>query len=157
VVSANGGRSRDRPAAELSSADLFTRIWEALADVLGTAAAATLLRRAARRAQTRHPELAEFVVVRENLEYRYTLPSAWNDRTEGTQHALRHLVGELLPLLVELTGSLVVTHLAQVPELRERGIIPPDGTSPALPGRGQNSDGTSAAPPRRGRNTDEGP
>jgi hypothetical protein len=125
VTSANGQRSHDHATAELSSAALFTLLWDSLADLLGTAAAATLVRRAARRAAPRSPELDELAIVCENREYRCTLPSAWDDWTGGTQRALHHLVGELLPLLEELTGSLVVNHLAQVPELRERGIIRP--------------------------------
>jgi hypothetical protein len=129
VTSANGQRSRGH-TSELSSAALFTLLWDALADLLGTAAAAALVRRAARRAAPRNPELDELVIVRENLAYRYTLPSAWEEWTGGTQRALQHLVGELLPLLAELTGPLVVNHLAQVPELRERGIIPPQEKGP---------------------------
>ncbi len=115
---------------EASSAALFAALWDSLANLLGTAAAATLLRRAARRAVPRDPELAELAISRESLEYRYTLPSTWNDRTGGTQRALHHLVGELLPLLAELTGPVAVRHLAQIPELRERGIIPPQEDVP---------------------------
>jgi hypothetical protein len=121
--SGNGVASRAHADAELSSAALFTLIWDALADLLGTAAAATLLRRAAGRATQRSPELRELAFVREDLAYRYTVPSAWNDLT-GAPHAIRHLVGELLPLLAELTGPLAVGHLAQIPELVGQGIIP---------------------------------
>ena len=34
------------------------------------------------------------------------------------------LTRELWPLLVELTGSLVVTVLAEIPELRDSGVVP---------------------------------
>lgn len=115
---------------EPSSAGLFKVLWDSLADLLGTAATATLLRRAARRAALRDPELAELAIVRESLEYRYTLPSTWNDRTGGGLRALHHLVGELLPLLEELTGRVAVRRLAQIPEFRERGIIPPQEEAP---------------------------
>jgi hypothetical protein len=125
MTSTNGQRSDGHASTELSSAALFTLLWDALADLLGTAATATLLRRAAGRAAPRDPELTEVAIVRENLEYRYTLPPAWDDWTGGTQRALEHLVEELLPLLVELTGPIAVNHLAQIPALRERGIIPP--------------------------------
>jgi hypothetical protein len=129
-ASRNGARSPAHARAEPSSADLFTMLWDALADLLGTAAAATLLRRAARRAEPRNPELGELAIVREKLEYRYTVPPTWKDRTGGTQRALHHLVDELLPLLVELTGPVVVRHLAQIPELRERGLVPPQEEGP---------------------------
>ncbi|HEV3189855.1 MAG TPA: hypothetical protein VGY54_05120 [Polyangiaceae bacterium] len=133
VASGNGEGTRDRASTGLSSAAVFGLLWDALADLLGTAATATLLRRAARRAASRNPELAKVAIARENLEYRYTLPTTWNDwtkplsseRPHDTQAALRDLVAELLPLLEELTGPIVVRHLAQIPELRERGIIPP--------------------------------
>ncbi len=54
---------------------LFTILWDALADLLGTAATATLLKGAARRAAARSPELAGLVIKRDGLIYRYTCPS----------------------------------------------------------------------------------
>jgi hypothetical protein len=110
--------------AHLSPGDLFTVLWEALADILGTAAAATLLRRAAKRAAARWPELATLSITRESLEYRYTVPSAWEGQAMDPPQALCELARELWALLVDLTGSVVVNHLAQVPELRDRGIVP---------------------------------
>jgi hypothetical protein len=122
--SENGGRSAARGPADLSPAALFALLWNALADLLGTAATATLLRRAAKRAVAHEPALAELVIARESLEYRYTLPPTWKDGVGGLEGPLRSLVGELLPLLVELTGPIAVRHLAQIPELRERGLVP---------------------------------
>ena len=104
--------------------DLFTVLWEALADVLGTAAAATLLRRAAKRAVPRWPELAALSITRERLEYQYTVPSPWKNPSLDPPPALCELTRELWTLLVELTGSVVVNHLAQIPELRDRGLVP---------------------------------
>jgi hypothetical protein len=132
------GSERPRgDGAGLSAAALFTLLWDGLADVLGTAATAVLVRRAARRAAPRSPELADLAISRENLEYRFTLPRAWTDRANAAAaaatadaHALRELVGELQPLLVELTGPVVVRRLAQIPELRERGIVPTDEGQP---------------------------
>ena len=111
--------SGDVTATERSAAILFKILWDALADVLGTAATATLVRRAARRAAPRCPELAELAIARENLEYRYTLPPAWKEPAEGTPLALSELVTELRPILIELTGQVVIRHLEQSPELRE--------------------------------------
>ncbi len=120
------GRPTDYDAGpELSVAALFTILWDALADLLGTAATATLLKRAARRAVTRSPEVAGLVIERDGLIYRYTCPPAWNDMSEGTPHAFRELVGELRPLLVEMTGQIVIQHLEQILELRERGLFAP--------------------------------
>jgi hypothetical protein len=110
--------------ALLSAADLFTILWEALADVLGTAAAATLLRRAAQRAAPLWAELAALSIRREALEYRYAVPPAWKDPALDPPQALCELARELWVLLAELTGSVVVNRLAQIPELRDRGIVP---------------------------------
>ena len=115
----------DLSTSDLSTSDLFTILWLALADVLGTAAAATLLRRAAQRACSRSPELRTLAITRENLEYRYTVPSVWKAPAPLALSGLCELVRELWTLLVDLTGSVVVNRLAQIPELRERGIVPP--------------------------------
>jgi hypothetical protein len=107
----------------VSAGDLFAVLWHALADILGTAAAATLLRRASQRAVARSPELAALSIVRENLEYRYEVPPVWSEPA-GASRALCELTRELWPLLVDLTGSVVVDRLAEVPELRDGGILP---------------------------------
>jgi hypothetical protein len=110
---------------DVSAGDLFTILWEALADVLGTAAAATLLHRAAKRALPRWPELKDLAFTRDSLEHRYTVPLAWKEPTSGPPKALCALVQELWVLLVDLTGLVVVDRLAQIPELRERNVVPP--------------------------------
>jgi hypothetical protein len=108
----------------LCAGDLFSLVWQALADILGTAAAATLLRRAAQRAASRSPELATLSIARDSLEYHYTVPTTWNAPAAAPEQALRELVAELCALLIDLTGPIVVNRLAQIPELLERGIIP---------------------------------
>jgi hypothetical protein len=113
----------DRGHRDLTSAALFAVVWDALAGVLGTAAVAALVRRAVRRAAAESPELMELVVVREELEYRYTLPRAWSEKAEGGPIALRVLVRELGQLLVELTGTVVIRRMEQIPELRAHGLI----------------------------------
>jgi hypothetical protein len=115
----------DRPArgAELSAGDLFTILWSALADVVGTAAAATLLRRAAQRALPHWPELVGLAITRERLEYRYSLPLSWRDPSAAPPRALCELARELCALLVDLTGPVIVNRLAQIHELRSRGVI----------------------------------
>jgi len=121
VVSVRGGA---KAGAELSASELFTILWLGLADILGTAAAATLLRRAAQRAVPAWPELAELSITRESLEYRYVVPAAWNEPTTTPPRALCELSRELWTFLVDLTGSVVVDRLAQIPELRDRGVVP---------------------------------
>jgi hypothetical protein len=124
------GTGNDRPggftnAAELSVSALFTMLWDALADLLGPAATAVLVKRAARRAAARSPELAELVIQRQGLIYIYSCPSCWSGTSAGTPPALRDLIDELRPLLIEMTGQLAVQHLEQIIELRARGLFAP--------------------------------
>jgi hypothetical protein len=106
-----------------TSSALFTILWNALADILGTAAGATLLRRAAHRAVNRVPELAALGITRQRLEYRYELPAAW--KGSGPGEGLRELTRELWILLTDLTGNVVTGRLEQIPELRDNGLPPP--------------------------------
>jgi hypothetical protein len=107
-----------------SSAELFDILWRSLADILGTAAAAALLRRAAQRALPRWPELTALCITRERLEYRYSVPSSWDQPVRQRSGALSEIARALWPLLTDLTGSVVVQRLAQIPELRDSGILP---------------------------------
>jgi hypothetical protein len=120
----DGGSSGvDDAGAELRGAALFKLIWDSVSDMLGTTAAATLLRRAALKAMARSPQLGELTVLRTEAGYTYTLPRALVGKVEHTPVPLRELVGELRPLLVELTGQVVIRRLEQIPGLQERGIL----------------------------------
>jgi hypothetical protein len=116
------------PAGNLDPAALFALVWEALADVLGTAATAAIIRRAAGRAVTVSPELVDVVIRRDNLEYHYTLPHAWSQPGsaimpgERAPVALRALIAETGRVLMELTGTVFVPRLEQIPELRACGL-----------------------------------
>jgi hypothetical protein len=118
----DGGGSLD-PAA------LFALVWEALAEVLGTAATAAIIRRAAGRAAAVSPELVDVVIRRENLEYRYALPHAWSQPDnavmpgEQAPVALKQLIAETGRVLMELTGTVFVGQLEQIPQLRARGLL----------------------------------
>jgi len=108
---------------DLAATALFAIVWEALAEVLGTAAVAAIVRRATERAAMESPELVELVIFREDLEYRYTLPHAWSHKGERGPLGLRVLVAEIGRLLLELTGTVVIRRLEQIPELRARGFV----------------------------------
>jgi hypothetical protein len=113
----------DSDGLEPSPAALFAIVWDALAEVLGTAAVAAIVRRATGRAAVTSPQLIELVVIRENLEYRYTLPRAWSQHAEPELIALRTLALEIGRLLVELTGVVVIHRLDQIPELGAAGLV----------------------------------
>ena len=119
----NGRLGGVHAGAEPSVSALFTLLWEALADLLGTAATATLLKRASRRAAARSPELSGLVIVREGVAYAYSCPPSWNAASDGTPTALRALIDELRPLLLEMTGRIAIRHLEQILELREAGLF----------------------------------
>src|SRR5947208_2291414 len=97
---ADSGRSGvDDASAGRRGAALFKLIWDCIADVLGTTAAATLVRRATQRAMLRSPELGDLEVLRTQAGYTYVLPRALVGKVEHTPVALRELVGELRRLL----------------------------------------------------------
>jgi len=109
-------RSEGAATSTLASI-LFSRLWDALAELLGTAATAALLTRAARRAQARSPELRALTILRVDRDYIYVVPPSFH-REMGPPLALLELAGELRPLLAESTGQVAQRHLAKVPELR---------------------------------------
>ena len=118
----NGFVFRSEPGA-LSAAELFDLLWESLADVLGTAASATLLRRAIKQAASRTSWSEPVIVTRSGLDYEYRVPETWTQASsEEALGALRVVAAELRVLLVELTGPVVVGRLGRLQPLRERGI-----------------------------------
>jgi hypothetical protein len=116
VVSAND------PGGE-SAAELFDLLWGTLADVLGTAATATLLRRAIKQAAGRIAWSEPVVVARSGLDYTYRLPETWKQPgNDEAVDALRIVAAELKLLLIELTGPVVVARLGHLAPLRKWGI-----------------------------------
>lgn len=97
--------------AELTVAQRFAALWDALADMLGTAATATLLRRATKEAADR-AALDGLAIERRGFSYGYSVPESWQASHGGKPlEALFHVIDALRPLLVELTGSVVVRRL----------------------------------------------
>ena len=98
----------------VTPAHVFARLWDALADILGTAATATLLRRALARAAPL-PGLDDLTIARDDLTYSYHLPTAWSDADSAASNAaLRALAAQLRTLLSELTGDVVLDRVARV-------------------------------------------
>ena len=85
-----------RSSGPFAAADLFTLVWKNLVEVLGTAATATLIRRAATRVAVMTPEAAIEVVEPDDRE--------------------------LALLLRELTGPVVIRRLERIAPLREAGL-----------------------------------
>jgi hypothetical protein len=112
----------ERPS-QRTTGQLFELLWNALADMLGTAAAAALLRRAVRRASARAERLRDLLINRDGVDFVYAVPSPWSEPGDSTLDDLRELVRALHPILVELTGPVVVRRLGQIAALRERGIV----------------------------------
>jgi hypothetical protein len=110
----------DRPSESLSQwgdltvAQRFAVLWDTLADVLGTAATATVLRRAMKQADG-GPGLHGLSIERDQFSYGYTLPECWHEARGGAPHeALTAVIDALRPLLVELTGPVVIRRLERV-------------------------------------------
>ncbi|HEY0481099.1 MAG TPA: hypothetical protein VGD37_26470 [Kofleriaceae bacterium] len=109
-----------------TAAQLFEQLRETLEDVLGTAATATFLRRSARRAAGRYPELAGVGITKQRLDYEYVLPQRWFD-THADTAALTAWVAELEHLLADLTGAVMIRKLRSVPALTSAGLFRPEG------------------------------
>jgi hypothetical protein len=106
-----------------SAAELFDLLWESLADVVGTAATATLLRRAIKQASSQTSWSEPITVARNGLDYEYRLPETWKQPgNEEAIGAFRVVAAELRVLLVELTGPVVVRRLARLAPFRKLGI-----------------------------------
>jgi hypothetical protein len=106
-----------------SAAELFDLLWESLADVLGTAATAILVRRAMKQAASLTSWPEPVIVARDGLDYKYRLPEPWKQPgNEEALGALRVVAAELRVLLVELTGPVVLRRLGRLAPFRERGI-----------------------------------
>jgi len=123
LVGAGGGRVSRSDQTSTSAAELFDLLWGSLADMLGTAATATLMRRAIKQAAPQTSWSEPVVVSRNGLDYEYCLPETWkqpgNEKAVG---ALRVVAAELRVLLVELTGPVVVRRLARLAPFRKLGI-----------------------------------
>jgi hypothetical protein len=112
-----------RDQGAISAAELFELLWESLADVLGTAATATLLRRAIKQAASHTSWSEPVIVARNGPDYEYRLPDTWKQpANEEAFGALRLVAAELRVLLVELTGPVVVRRLGRLAPFRKLGI-----------------------------------
>ena len=113
------------PAADgspMTAAELFDLLWATLSDLLGSAAAATLLRRGTKSLLVHRPELDGLLITRDGLEYRYVTPDSWRVFSEETLSALRDLARELSPILLDLTGVVVAHRLDNIDQFRRNDI-----------------------------------
>lgn len=93
----------------------FAAVWAAMADILGSAATAAIVRRAARRAARTHPVVAELAVGRKSFTPDYTIPSSWSAPSSAAAAAeFQAFLDELTLLLRDLTGAVVLRRLARL-------------------------------------------
>lgn len=118
----------DRHDQACTAAALFDAMWTSLVDMLGPTATATLIERSVKRARAKQEDLESPVIVREQFTYRHRTPPSWAADHDLASSGFRAVVAELLPLLVELTGTVVVRRLREVPILERCGVIPKDVT-----------------------------
>lgn len=115
----------DGSPADCTAAVLFGLLWENIADVLGAAATAALIRRSAKHVAERTPGREGVTITREGFTYRYVLPDSWSQHADEPVAGLRELVHELVPLLQELTGPVVVRRIESLAEFRRCGLLRP--------------------------------
>jgi hypothetical protein len=106
-----------------SAAGLFVLLWETLSNIFGTAATATLIARAMKRASPSSPGLAELLITTKNFTYEYRLPDAWRAADANAMAAFDRLLEELIPLLSALTGHVVVRQLARLEPFAAKGLL----------------------------------
>jgi hypothetical protein len=114
-----------------TTADVFQLIWDTLVGVLGATASATLVRRAARNAAAKRPDLETLHmldVTREGMHFRCALPPSWHKEDEAHLDELRYFFQKgLCPLLEELTGGVMIRLLERQAELRRRRFVYHEG------------------------------
>jgi hypothetical protein len=110
-----------------TSAALFGLLWNTLSEILGTAVTATLVRRACKRAAVQDRSLLELSIVKTDLVYTFTTPQGWSCDPDAAPEGMRALLEELRPLLVELTGAVVIQRLERLTEFQKRGLVAPQG------------------------------
>jgi hypothetical protein len=121
--------SSTNQAEAKTAADALKALRDALDVTLGSAAAATLLRRAARRAEAQAPELRDLSITRDQFCYLYKAPASWNSAPCTGAQGLHELARELAILLEELTGGIVMQHLRSLPELQGCALFPEEENS----------------------------
>lgn len=91
--------------------------------MVGTAAAAILLRRAIKQVARESWWPEAVIVARNGLDYEYRLAETWKQPgDEDALRAVRGLAAALRVLLVELTGPVVLRRLGRLAPFREQGI-----------------------------------
>jgi hypothetical protein len=116
-------RVNDSDEAAPTTAALFAAVWDALTDLMGSSATATLVRRAAKHGASKRPGLRVLVIHKPAFEYEYVVPEVWRDDGTGRDD-LGELMRNLVPLLVELTGSIATRRLESVEMLVAAGLLP---------------------------------
>jgi hypothetical protein len=93
---------------------VFAVVWRELAEVIGTTATAMLFRRAAKTATAGAAD-GGLTIVRAGFEHRYSVPDEWNQAGGSSGAAVEKIFRELRPLLIELTGPVLIRRLATNP------------------------------------------
>lgn len=115
--------ARAESGTPATAADVFGLLWRSLSDLLGSATTATLLRRSRNAVARRLPSAAELMIDRDGLVYRYTLPPPWSEVAGEGLDVMRALADELRPLLMELTGGMILDQLDGIAGFRDNGIV----------------------------------
>jgi len=103
---------------------LFVLLWDTLSNILGTAATATLIARALKRALPSTPVLGDLSITTKKFTYAYKLPDSWRapDNADATA-GFDRLLEELVPLLTALTGHVVVRQLARLEPFAAKRLL----------------------------------
>ncbi len=103
-----------RGESDASGPDLYLLLKETLSDVVGPTATEALLRRAVRRATTLAPQIDALAPERSEGEP----PVGHRSEDEHVSVGMRAILRELWPLLIDMTGPVVVGRLER------QGLVP---------------------------------
>lgn len=105
----------ERPEPSLQR--LFEDLVDEMTRLLGGAATAVIVRRAAKRASAQHPEIASLVVRKDGVHYVFDVPDAWRTGDVAHREGFRAFVVELRAIASDLTGAVLVRTLDRIPGL----------------------------------------
>lgn len=90
-------------------------LWTAVAEVIGSAATAVLIRRAIKRAARQYPSLDDLTVELQEFLYQLRIPEHWDAPPDAeTAEAIRALIAAFTEIARQLSGEILIRHISRL-------------------------------------------